>query len=330
MNPEPWNPGQLLKVSGDYWQTCALHGGVKLDVFTLIGGSRLTAGEIAQKLHGDLRGVTMLLNALTAMKLLVKTGDAFAGSDAAKAYLSKDSDQYLGHMIMHHHHLMESWTHLDQAVRTGKPQRARSAENDFIRESFLMGMFNLAMQIAPRLAAEVDLSGRCRLLDLGGGPGTYAIHFCLKNPQLKATVYDLPTTRPFAEKTIARFGLSDRIRFMAGDFLEEPVGGPYDVAWLSHVLHGEGPEACRRMIGNTVSALEPGGEILIQEFILNNGMDGPLHPTLFSLNMLLGTTRGQSYSEQQIMDMLTAAGVRTMERLPFRTPNDAGIIRGIV
>ena len=59
-------------------------------------------------------------------------------------------------------------------------------------------MFNLAMNLAPVLVPKIDLSNRRHLLDLGGGPGTYAIHFCLNNPQLKATVYDLPTTRPFA------------------------------------------------------------------------------------------------------------------------------------
>ena len=71
-----------------------------------------------------------------------------------------------------------------------------------------MGMFNLASLLAPRIAQAIDLSGCRRLLDLGGGPGTYAIHFCLANPGLSAVVYDLPTTRSFAEETIARFDLS--------------------------------------------------------------------------------------------------------------------------
>jgi cyclopropane fatty-acyl-phospholipid synthase-like methyltransferase len=193
-----------------------------------------------------------------------------------------------------------------------------------------MGMFNLAMNLAPVLVPKVDLSGRRHLLDLGGGPGTYAIHFCLANPLLKATVYDLPTTRPFAEKTIAKFKLQDRIAFRDVDYLAEEIEGTYDVVWLSQILHGEGSEDCRKIIRKAVSVLEPGGMILIHDFILNNSMDNPLFPALFSLNMLLGTPSGQSYSEAQIRDMLSDAGVRKIRRIFFESPNDSGIITGIV
>jgi SAM-dependent methyltransferase len=191
-------------------------------------------------------------------------------------------------------------------------------------------MFNNAMSLAPLIVPLIDLSGRRHFLDLGGGPGTYAIQFCMNNPKLKATVYDLSTTRPFAEKTIARFGLADRIDFKDIDYLEGEIKGAYDVAWLSHILHGEGPEDCRKIISKAVSALESGGLILIHEFILNNTMDGPLFPALFSLNMLLGTPSGQSYSEKQIMDMLSEAGVGQLRRIHFESSNDSGIISGIV
>ncbi len=193
-----------------------------------------------------------------------------------------------------------------------------------------MGMFNLAMNLAPVLVNEINLSGRRHLLDLGGGPGTYAIHFCMKNPGLKATIYDLHTTRPFAEKTIEKFGLIDRIDFVDGNYVEEGIEGVYDVAWLSHILHGEGQKDCQQIIEKTVSALEPGGMIIVHDFILNNTMDGPLFPALFSLNMLLGTPAGQSYSEKQITDMLARAGVKEIQRLSFHGPNDSGIISGVV
>ncbi|OEU64311.1 MAG: hypothetical protein BA867_11760 [Desulfobacterales bacterium S5133MH16] len=193
-----------------------------------------------------------------------------------------------------------------------------------------MGMFNIAMSMAPSLADTIDLSGRNHLLDLGGGPGTYAIHYCLKNPRLKATVYDLPTTRPFAKKTIERFGLTDRIDFIDGNYVKEEIEGTYDVAWLSHILHGEDQKDCQRIIEKTVSALEPGGMIIVHDFILNNAMDGPLFPALFSLNMFLGTSGGQSYSEKQITGMLAKAGVKEIRRLSYQGPTDSGIITGTV
>jgi hypothetical protein len=241
-----WNPGELLEISGFFWKTCALHTAVKMDVFTIIGDGSLTAGETAQKIDGAVNGVERLLNALVAMELLDKTDDKFSNTPSGKALLDKTSPKYLGHIIMHHHHLLESWSELDQAVKSGKPQRTRSSySKEEWRESFLMGMFNMAMGMAPHIVPAIDVSNKQHLLDLGGGPGTYAIHYCLANDGLKATVYDLPTTRPFAEKTIQRCKLADRINFMDGNYLEDPVEGHYDVAWLSHILHGEGPEDCR-------------------------------------------------------------------------------------
>jgi SAM-dependent methyltransferase len=331
MATREWNPGELLEISGFFWKTCALHTSVKLDVFTAIGDGSLTAGETAQKIDGAVNGVERLLNALVAMELLDKTDGKFSNTPSAQTLLSKDSPKFLGHIIMHHHHLLESWSVLDQAVKSGKPQRTRSSHSkEEWRESFLMGMFNMAMGMAPHIIPAIDVSGRKHLLDLGGGPGTYAIHYCLANDGLKATVYDLPTTRPFAESTIGRFKLADRIDFMDGNYLEDPVEGHYDVAWLSHILHGEGPEDCRMIIKKAVAALEPGGMIIIHDFILNNSMDGPLFPALFSLNMLLGTESGQSYSEEQIIDMLAAAGARDIRRVAIDTPNDSGIIVGYV
>ena len=323
------NPGELLEISGYFWKTCALHAAVKLDVFTAIGDAQLTGKEISKKLSGSQRGVERLLNGLTAMDLLVKADGKYANSPAGKTFLAKDSAKYIGHIIMHHHHLLESWSQLDQAVLSGRPVRARTSfSNDEWRESFLMGMFNLAMGLAPKLVPLIDLSSRHRLLDLGGGPGTYAIHFCLENPQLKATVYDLPTTRPFAEKTIEQFELTDKIQFAEGNYINDPIKGRYDAIWLSHILHGEGPDDCRMIIQKAVGALEPDGIIIIHDFILNNSMDGPLFPALFSLNMLLGTDSGQSYSEDQIIEMLSDAGIKDTRRIAVQSPNDSAIIMG--
>jgi hypothetical protein len=230
---------------------------------------------------------------------------------------------------MHHHHLAHSWLRLDEAVKEGRPLRTgRTARTEEEQESFLMGMFDLAVPVAPRIAELVDLSQRRHLLDLGGGPGTFAIFFCLKNPALEATVYDLPSTRVFAEKTIERFGLGARITFQAGNYLEDTIPGRYDVAWLSQILHSEGTAECERIISKAVAALDPGGMLLVHEFVLNDARDGPLFPALFSLNMLLRTAQGRSYTEAQLIEMLARGGVKQVQRLSFQGPNDSGIIAG--
>ncbi len=324
---EDWSPEQLVITSGSYWHALTVHTGVKLDIFTLIGDEQMHVEDVAGRLNADSRGVGMLLNALVALGLLARKNKAYINTPFGRSFLVKTSPRYMGHMIMHHHHLVETWARLDQAVQSGKPVRKSSGPSESERKSFLMGMFNMAMSIAPHLVKEVDLSGRERLLDLGGGPGTYAIHFCVENPELRATVYDLPTTAPYAKETIERFGVSDRVDFVAGDIVTQDIPGTYDVVWLSHLLHAMGPGTCRHIIDKTVSVLRPGGIILIHDFILNNTLDGPVFPAVFSLNMLVNTEEGQSYSESQIADMMAKAGLKDIRRLPFVGPTESGIMQ---
>lgn len=329
MSTSEWHPGSLLALSGSYWQAFALHAGVKLGIFDILSLQPLTAAETSRELNADPDGTERLLNALSAMALIEKAEARYILSVSARRYLVSSSQAYIGHLILHHHHLSPAWTKLDQAVRTGAPQRGSAVHSDGAqREAFLMGMFNQAMQQAPEVAEQIQLEGRTRLLDLGGGPGTYAIQFCLRYDQLSATVYDLPTTQPFAEKTISRFGLSDRVGFHPADYMHEEIEGRFDVAWLSHILHGEGEEECRKLVAKAVNALEPGGLIFIHEFILDDTMDGPLFPALFSLNMLIGTPKGQAYADHQLRDMLEEAGIRNIERIAYQGPTQSGILKG--
>lgn len=330
MTETAWTPKTILELSGAYWKTCALHAAVKLGLFTELEGEGHTAEQLAHRIGATVRGVAPLLSALTAMGLLERYGDRYSDAPGVAALLSKRSPGYLGYMVLHHRQLVPAWHRLDEAVMTGAPVRQSASHDEAAREAFLLGMFNNAMAAGPAVVAGVDLSGRERLLDFGGGPGTYALLFCQTYPDLEAVVYDLPTSRPFAEATIARFGLSDRVTFAPGDYHRDPIPGRFDVAWLSHVLHGEGPAACGAMLKKAAGALEPGGLLLVHEFILDDSGDAPLHPALFSLNMLVGTEAGKSYTESELKAMMEASGAKAVRRLPAEGPSASGVMMGIV
>lgn len=332
MEKSDWTIPGLLQLSGGYWSACALHAGVRLDVFTPLDGVTLSAEEVASACHCDARAMEMLLNALASIGLINKQANGYNDTDFSAQYLVKNSPDYMGYIIRHHHHLMAGWSVLHESVKSGKPVRDRISHGDdeAERESFLMGMYNLASQLAPGVVAAIDLRGCQRLLDFGGGPGTYAIHFCRQNPGLSAVVYDLPSTRSFAEKTINRYDLNSRISFVAGDYHNDSVPDGFDVAWLSHILHSDGPEGCRTILRKAAESLHPGGKLLVQEFIMNDAKDGPLFPALFSLNMLLGTSSGQAYSEDELRGMMGQAGLSGIRRLQIDLPNGAGVMEGTI
>jgi predicted O-methyltransferase YrrM len=325
-----WNPGGLISISSAYWRGCTLQAAVRLEIFTVLGREWRSGETVSRAIGGDSRATGFLLNALCSMQMLEKSGENYRNAEQIYELLCKDSPQYIGHIILHHHHLLDGWAQLDTAVLSGKPVATRSYGEAVERESFLMGMFNLASSTAPLIAGVLNLQGKNRMLDLGGGPGTYAIHFCRSNPDLSAVVFDRPTTEAFMHQTVASFDLSDRIDFYPGDFLTDTIGGgPYDVAWLSHVLHSNGPEECQQLVDKTFDALAPGGIILVHDFILADTKDRPEFGALFSLNMLLNNPRGRSYSAAEIETMLESAGFTEMDLIDPKTPNESQILRAV-
>ena len=328
--PREWTSRDILELSGAYWPSCVIQTAVILDVFTELHDGWRDEAALAAQLGCEVRAFAMLTGALAAQGFVERADGKLRANEAALTYLSQKSPEYLGFIIKHHASIMPAWTKLEQAVRTGKStaaSRSIDAEDPAAREAFLMGMFNIARLQAGRIADGLDLSGRERFIDIGGGPGTYAIYFCLKNPKLKATVFDLLSTRPFAEKTVERFGLSDRIDFREGDFQGSLPSG-YDVAWLSQVLHGETPEGAAALVKNASKSLVPGGLLCVQEFLMDDDRSGPEHAAFFSLNMLVQTPGGQSYSGKEIAEMFRHAGAGNIRKVTIELPQSCGIIIG--
>ncbi|MDR1857780.1 MAG: methyltransferase domain-containing protein [Desulfovibrio sp.] len=330
MSHTHWNAPKLLEASGAYQQSCALHAALELDLFTTLNERPMTCQQLATAKASSLRGMHALLCALTALGLLVREGDLYAPCDETRKYLSRASSHYMGHIILHHKSLVSAWDRLAEAVRTGKPTRTsshRTADKEE-REHFLMGMFNVATMQAQTIAAALDMHDVSRLLDLGGGPGTYAITFCQRNPTLEAVIYDLPGTRPIAESVVAKHGLAERVSFQEGDFLKDPITGNYDVVWISQVLHAMGPEESAGLIRKAAGTLNPGGVLYVQEFILDGKDGAPVHPALFGCNMLVGTDTGQVYETEELCRMVADAGAREVDRIEISLPQGCGIIMG--
>ena len=137
-----WHPGELLSTSSAYWRGCTLQAGVRLKVFSALAGGRHSAETVAETISGEARATGLLLDALAAMGLLSKQGDRYENSTESERFLVESSPEYMGYIILHHHHLVDGWVQLDSAVESGGAVQRRSYGADIERESFIMGMFS--------------------------------------------------------------------------------------------------------------------------------------------------------------------------------------------
>jgi cyclopropane fatty-acyl-phospholipid synthase-like methyltransferase len=173
------------------------------------------------------------------------------------------------------------------------------------------------MRSGSLLAESLDLSDKRQLLDCGGGVGTYSIFLARRYPHLRAIVFDLPETVRLAEEVIAEFGLTDRIATRAGNYFVDDLGEGHDVVLLSAVLHSMGPDGCRLLLAKCHRSLVSGGWLVVHEGLIDPDGTSPAQAALFSLNMLVNTEEGRSYSGQEIMAFMRDAGFVPRETRPL-------------
>ena len=334
MSPKQWKPQDVSGLAHGFWASAALHAAVRTGLAArLATQGPATPEEAAAALGLDLRATRMLLIALHALELAVKQGEAYGLAPGLETLLDPDAPRSLNNMVLHMADLMPVWSHLSESIRTGRPverpaaDRTEAAPPD--RAHFYRAMRDIARQQATGLAERLGLAAGQSLLDLAGGPGVYGLTFADETPGLASTVFDLPGAEPFFREEAARHPRGGEVRFIAGDYEENDVGGPYDVVWLSQVLHGEGPGECAKLVAKAASALKPGGALWVQEFVVDTETPTHAWPALFSLNMLVNTEEGQGYTADDICGFMTQAGLTGCSyEGPTREGSPASLVRG--
>jgi predicted O-methyltransferase YrrM len=294
---------------------------LELDLFTAVG-QQGSAASIASKLGADPRAAEMLLNALTAMGLLVKRQDQFQNTPVTGRFFTASSRDNARPALMHTAHLWERWSHLTESVRTGTAVKheelgARSAD---WTEAFIAAMDRNAGERAPQVVRAVGAEGVKRLLDVGGGSGAYSIAFAMANAALSADILDLPSVVPIAQRYIRDAGVADRVSVRAGDLRSDEFGRGYDLVFVSAICHMLGPAENRDLLRRCWAALAAGGRIVIQDFILEPDKTAPKFGALFALNMLVGTESGSTYSEVEYGDWLRGAGFAGIRHVSLPGP----------
>jgi len=306
---------------GYYWESKVLLTAVKLDVFEALAVGGGTALEVSRRLQTDPSATRTLLNALVSIGLLRKAGNDYANTAEAQEFLVKDSPKYAGHMLLLQEAEWDNWGKLESVVRTGcSPVKEHLFRTDpQLAEHVLMLLHRVALQHAPTLAKQIDLSSARTLLDLGGGAGTHAMAFCQAYPALTATVFDLPETLQTTERLVKEAGLDGRIRLIPGDFNRDKLGGPYDAVLMSDILHYQGAEANAALVRKVQSALVPGGRLVIKDRFLDDNGTSPAWTAVFAVHILVNTEQGRCYRLAEAAQWLKDAGFTAIDKLDRST-----------
>lgn len=293
-----------------------LLAGLELDLFTTIGERTWTIAELAKVLKVSERGLAILCRNLAMAGALLKKGTAYKNSRLGATALNADHPAYRGSYLDLIKSHWTDWLRLLESVRSGLPIDHDVPDSPDYRRRFTWAMHHRTLETAPAIAAQVNLRQAKTLLDLGGGPGTYAMAFLARNPQLRATVCDREAALDVAKEIAATHKAGRRLSYLPLDFTKGSIPGTYDVIWYSNVLHIYSPEDNQAIFRRALAALIPGGRFILQDAFLHD-REGlyPAEASLFAVSMLLFTESGNTYSAPETTRWLKDAGFGRVEAL---------------
>lgn len=318
------DPTRIINMTSAFYNSCILFAASDLGVFGKLDELETADSEtLSRELKTDQRSIRLLLDACVAIELLCKDGDLYSNTVESASFLVPGAPGDLSGAIRYNRDVYPAWGKLRQLVETGKPVESPELHLGDDKERtriFVMAMHSRALAIGRAVVPQLDLTGCKRLLDLGGGPATYAALIAKQNPELKCTVIDLPGVVEVAAELLEKEDIADRVELLPGDYRTADFPSGNDAVNFFGVLHQESPESILALFSKAFDALEPGGIVNVLDMMTDATHTQPTFSALFAVNMALTTNNGWVFSDAELQGWLEEAGFVDFSCKPLSPP----------
>lgn len=312
------NPAGIMQLGLGFWGSKTLLSAIELGLFTELAQQPFGATELTARLNLHQRSARDFFDALVALGMLKREDDLYSNTAETDLFLDRNKLTYLGGMLeMANERLYPFWGSLTEALRSGLPQNEIKTGGAGLFESFygdperlqlfLSGMTGLSMGASQAIAQKFPWKNYQTVVDVGGAQGGLLTQVCLAHRHLSGTNFDLEVVGPIFEKYVAANGLSERLRFQAGNFFEEPLP-PGDVITMGHILHDWNLEDKSMLLRKAYQALPEGGALIVFEALIDDERRQNAFGLLMSLNMLVETPGGFDYTGKDCCHWMRQAG----------------------
>lgn len=288
---------------------------VHFDFFTWLAANPSTLDDVCGHFEFHPRPADVMLTLLAANGLVENRGGIFFATQATGEHLVSFSTWSLSPYFasLHDRPIARDFI---EVLRTGKPAgwsgdkaafdwHKAMEQEDFARK-FTAAMDCRGIYLAQALAKQLDLTGRSRILDIGGGSGIYACSITAHHPHMSGVVLDQAPVDRICQALVAERGCADRVEVVAGNMFDGMPSG-CDVHLFSNVLHDWDVPEVKALLARSHEALAPGGLLVIHDAFINADKTGPLHVAEYSA-LLMHSTQGKCYSTTEYAELVDEAG----------------------
>jgi ubiquinone/menaquinone biosynthesis C-methylase UbiE len=291
-----------------------------------------TFDEIQANIGGNAESLRATLDAAVALQVLSMRDERYTASEALLDCLGRaESPAYVGEWVAFLHAFVSPLSQLGDAIRTGRTPGAlyEGSSGDHLpakRMTAAMDAYARARGI--EIAERLDFSQTRHLLDLGCGPGTYAMAIVQRYPHIRATLLDLPGPIVEARWLAAARKIADRLEFIAADAMDYSPEQAFDTILVSNTLHMMGPAGALELLKRCYHMLTPGGRVIVQAQYLHDDRVSPRWPTLLNLMLRVATPHGRNHTLGETQVWLAQAGFQHVHYVQFSVWNVCSCLLG--
>lgn len=318
----------LLDLGTGAWVTQMLYVAASLGIADELATGPRRSSDVARAVGSDPDATHRLMRTLASKGVLKHRRDGTFTLTRIGDALRSDTPGSLRNMILFGAHPVrwEDWGNLLHSVRTGQtaPEKLRGMRffEYLDTDRDLASTFNAAMTDMSALTndpvlAAGDFSTARRIVDVGGGHGSFLTSVLRKVPTAEGVLYDLEAVVTQAQPVLAAGDVAGRCRVEAGSFFDFVPAGA-DVYLLRNIIHDWGDEEALQILRNVRAGVVDDGRLLLVEMVLPDRA-APHFAQLLDLEMLVAVG-GRERTEGQYADLLQRAGFRLRRIIQTASP----------
>ena len=310
-----------------FWLLPCLRVAAELDIAGIVKDGPRSIDDIATITRSNKDNLERLIRALSSQGIFRLRKGWVTNTHLSKPLL--DGKGSLRYMIMQHLGTL-NWTvfnELSHSIRTGKDAFSKVygtriydylSRNKAESELFDRSMTNLSeMSIAPLINA-YDFSQFQTLADIGGGEGWLLSSILFKNKRLGGILFDLPEGLANSGMILNKFGVSNRVKLITGDFFET-APAEADGYILKNIIHNWSDDDCCRILTTLGKILPENGKILVIEMVIEED-NRPSFGKLLDIQMMVFMTSGRERTALEYKRLIENSGLRISRIIPTISP----------